>query len=379
MRTTLLLSILLASCQPPATPTTVGYFDTGLPASQPVETQAMTFRTQVVTEGLTFPWSMAFLPNGTVLVTERGGNLRVIENGILRAEPVRGLPEVWSRGQGGLLEVALHPDFEQNRFIYLTYSKPMDGGAHTALMRAVFDGTALTDTLTLFTGGPASGRGQHFGSRIVFDRDGYLYFSIGDRGRMEDAQSLTNAAGKVFRIHDDGRVPEDNPYVGTAGAWPQIWTHGNRNIQGMTVHPETGEIWATEHGPMGGDELNHIRKGLNYGWPAISYGINYNGSIITDDTARAGMEQPVWMWKPSIGPSGLTFVSGDKYPGWNGDVLAGSLAFTDLYRVDMQGDRAVAHEALLTGIGRVRDVRQGPDGYLYLLVESSGQLIRLLP
>lgn len=277
------------------------------------------------------------------------------------------------------MDVVLHPDFSSNSILYLSYSIPLEGGTHTGILRAKLNGNRLSDQQVIFTGGPASDRGHHFGSRFVFDNEGYLFFSIGDRGKMEDAQSLTNAAGKVFRIHDDGRVPADNPFINEVGAVTQIWSYGHRNIQGFTKHPETGVLWAHEHGPRGGDELNIVKKGANYGWPVISYGINYDGSIITNLREKEGLEQPVTYWDPSIGPAGLTFVSGDMYPGWKGNAMVGALAFTSVYRVEISDSTAEEQEQLLANIGRVRDVRQGPDGYLYVIVESSGEILRLLP
>jgi glucose/arabinose dehydrogenase len=381
MKHLVLASILLAACGGPvSTQTDFRYFPTDLPTSELIRSAKQDFVTQTVVSGLRGPWGMAFLPDGRMLITEKRGTLRIVLNGKLRPNPVQGVPEVVSRGQGGLLDVIAHPDFARNKTIYLSYSTPMDGGTNTAVMRAVLDGDRLTDQQVIFTGSPASERGHHFGSRFVFDRDGYLYFTIGDRGRQDDAQDLRSAAGNVFRILDNGGIPEDNPFFGSETAIPQIWSYGHRNIQGMAVHPVTGEIWAHEHGPRGGDELNIVRKGANYGWPVITYGINYNGSIITNERARPGMEQPEVMWDPSIAPSGLAFVSGDLYPGWTNDAMVGALAFVALYRVEFNADGTEAgQERLLSEIGRVRDVRQGPDGYLYVMVESSGEIVRLLP
>lgn len=380
LMTFLFASLWIAACSTSvSTQTDFAYFPTDLPKSDLIRSEKQNFHTQVVAKGLKNPWGMAFLPDGRVLVTERPGTLRMIENGRLLEAPVSGVPAVVARGQGGLLDVALHPQFETNSFVYLSYSIPLEGGTHTAIMRAKLDGNSLTEPTVIFTGGPASTRGHHFGSRIVFDNEGYLYFSIGDRGKMEDAQLLTNAAGKVFRIHDDGRVPADNPFVNEPGAFTQIWSYGHRNIQGFVKHPETGVLWAHEHGPRGGDELNIVRKAANYGWPVITYGINYDGSIITNEREREGMQQPAEIWDPSIGPSGLAIVTSDRYPGWKGNAMVGALAFTSVYRVEITGEAADSKEQLLANIGRVRDVRQGPDGYLYVMVESSGEIIRLLP
>lgn len=374
------LFVLVGCGGPVSTQSDFRYFPTDLPTSELIRTEKQDYVTQVVVSGLRGPWGMTFLPDGRMLITEKSGALRIVENGKLSSVPVSGVPAVVSRGQGGLLDVIAHPDFSRNKIIYLSYSIPLDGGTNTAVMKATLDGSRLTNQQVIFTGGPASERVHHFGSRFVFDRDGYLFFSIGDRGRQNDAQDLTTAAGNVFRIHDDGRVPVDNPFVNTPGAIPQIWSYGHRNIQGMAVHPETGVIWAHEHGPRGGDELNIVRKGANYGWPVITYGINYDGSTITTEREREGMEQPETYWDPSIAPAGLAFVTGDLYPGWKNNAMVGALAFVALYRVEFDGNGKPGHqERLLSEVGRVRDVRQGPDGYLYVMVESSGEIIRLLP
>lgn len=350
--------------------------------SNVVTTEDQNFVVQPVVTGLTSPWGMAFLPDGSVLITERGGTLRRVVDGQLQRDPVGNVPEVFARGQGGLLDVVIHPDYESNGWIYLSYSEPGEDGAHTAIMRAKLEGNALVQNEVIFRGSPKSTRGHHFGSRIAFDNEGYLYFTIGDRGQRDDAQLLNTYAGKSFRINEDGSIPADNPFVGQDGANPEIFTYGNRNPQGLVKHPVTGEMWAHEHGPRGGDEVNILRAGNNYGWPVISFGINYDGSIITPDTARAGMEQPVNYWLPSIGASGMTFVTGDKYPGWTGEnltLLSGSLALQFLQRSVYDGETLVKEEKLLEGVGRVRDVRQAPDGYIYLATESDGTIHRLVP
>ncbi len=351
-------------------------------SSNIITTEDQNFIVQPVLTGLSSPWGMAFLPNGSMLVTERGGTLRRIVDGQLLGEPVGNVPEVFARGQGGLLDVVTHPNYESNGWIYLSYSEPGEDGAHTAIMRAKLEGNALVQNEVIFRGSPKSTRGHHFGSRIAFDNNGYLYFTIGDRGQRDDSQLLNTYAGKSFRINDDGSIPADNPFVGQDGANPEIFTYGNRNQQGLVKHPVTGEMWAHEHGPRGGDEVNILRAGNNYGWPVISFGINYDGSIITPDTARAGMEQPVNYWLPSIGASGMTFVTGDKYPGWTGEnltLLSGSLALQFLQRSVYDGETLVKEEKLLEGVGRVRDVRQAPDGYIYLVTESDGTIHRLVP
>jgi glucose/arabinose dehydrogenase len=326
---------------------------------------------------------MTFLPDGSMLVTERGGTLRRIVDGQLLSEPVSNVPEVFARGQGGLLDVALHPDYASNGWIYLSYSEPDDDGAHTSIMRSKLEGNSLVQNEVIFRATPKTTRGHHFGSRFAFDNDGYLYFTIGDRGQRDDAQLLNSYAGKTFRIKDDGSIPADNPFVGQAGANPEIFTYGNRNQQGIVKNPVTGEIWAHEHGPRGGDEVNILRAGNNYGWPVISFGINYDGTVITPDTARVGMEQPVNYWLPSIGASGMTFVTGDTYPGWapgeHLTLMSGSLALRFLQRSVYNGNVLVKEENLLENIGRVRDVRQAPDGYIYLMTENDGVIHRLIP
>ncbi len=350
--------------------------------SNVVITEDQNFVVQTVVTGLNSPWSMAFLPDNSMLITERGGTLRRVVDGVLINEPVGNVPEVFARGQGGLLDVVIHPEFESNGWIYLSYSEPGEEGAHTAIMRAKLEGNTLVENEVIFRGSPKTNRGHHFGSRIAFDNNGYLFFTIGDRGQREDSQLLNTYAGKSFRINDDGSIPSDNPFVGRDGANPEIFTYGNRNQQGLVKHPITGEMWAHEHGPRGGDEVNILRAGNNYGWPVISFGINYDGSVITPDTARIGMEQPINYWLPSIGASGMTFVTGDTYPGWGGEnltLLSGSLALQFLQRSVYDNNTLVKEEKLLEGIGRVRDVRQAPDGFIYLATETDGTIHRLIP
>lgn len=339
------------------------------------------FQVQTVLDGLGIVWGMDFLPDGRVLVGEKDGDLYLVENGVRIEEPIGNVPEVYDRGQGGLMDVTLHPNFEENGWIYFSYSKPGPGGAMTSIMRAKYDHDthALFDNEEIYTGQPFTDNGRHFGSRIVFDPNGYLFFSIGDRGNRPMAQDITTSNGNLFRLYDDGTVPEDNPFVGKEGL-DEIYTYGLRNIQGMDVHPETGIIWTNEHGPRGGDELNvHHAGGLNFGWPEISYGINYDGTTFTDETERPGMEQPVTYWDPSIAPSGLAFVTSDRYPGWKGDVLNGALRFQLIARVVVDGTDFVKEERIVEGIGRIRDVVQAPDGYIYFSNESNGTVNRILP
>jgi glucose/arabinose dehydrogenase len=340
-----------------------------------------TFRVVTVVDGLEHPWGMAFLPDGSILVTERPGRLRLVRNGVLEPEPIAGVPEVWARGQGGLLDVALHPDFERNRLVYLSYSKPGPNGATTAVARGRLVDGRLEDVEDIFVADAWTNRGQHFGSRLVFDGKGHLFISVGDRGVMQEAQNPSNHQGTIIRLHDDGRVPADNPFVGREGFRPEIYAYGIRSPQGLALHPETGELWETEHGPRGGDEINLILPGRNYGWPTITYGINYNGEKISDHTHMEGMEQPLHYWVPSIATSGLAFYTGDKFPGWKGDAFVGGLAGQQLVRLRFDGTRRVAIEVLLTELKRrIRDVRNGPDGYLYLLVdEPSAPMLRLEP
>jgi aldose sugar dehydrogenase len=304
-----------------------------------------------------------------------------VRDGRLDPRPLEGVPAVHADRQGGLLDVVLHPDFERNRLVYLSYSRPgRNGQATTAVIRGRLEGHALVDVEDVIETHAWGSGGSHFGSRLVFDRDGYLYVTIGDRGEMNRAQDLSDHAGTTLRLHDDGRVPADNPFVGRAGARPEIFTYGNRNAQGMAVHPVTGQVWQTEHGPRGGDEVNLILPGRNYGWPVITYGINYNGTPITDLTEKEGMEQPLHYWVPSIATSGTAIYDGDRFPAWRGDVFVGGLAGRQLARLRFDGNRLVHEETLLEGGPRIRDVRSGPDGYLYLLTDAGdGAIVRLVP
>ena len=341
------------------------------------------FRVVTLVEGLANPWSLAFLPDGRMLVTERRGRLRVVSKDFkLDPKPVEGVPRVAAVGQGGLFDVVLHPKFAENGWIYLAYNGPGDAGHGTELMRAKFEGHRLTQQQVLFRLEPKSGGGLHFGGRIVFDLEGHVYLTLGDRGENERAQRLDDHAGSVIRLHDDGRVPADNPFVKRAGAKPEKFTLGNRNMQGAALHPKTGELWTHEHGPQGGDEINVIRAGRNYGWPVITYGVNYGiGTRIGEGTHKPGMEQPLYKWVPSIAPSGMAFYEGDKFPDWRGNLLIGALRDEMLVRLELDGEKVMKEERLVKdAIGRIRDVRVGPDGYVYLLTdESNGALARLEP
>jgi len=355
-----------------------------LPAhAQVFNSEVQRFRVQTVTEGLEFPWGLAFLPDGRMLVSERPGRLRLVAaDGRLDPKPIEGLPPIAAIGQGGLLDVALHPNFARNTLVYLSYAAEGPGGYGTEVLRGRLDGHALRDVQVIFRMQPKSKTSHHFGSRLVFDRKGYLYITLGDRGEMERAQRLDDHAGSVIRLHDDGRVPADNPFVIKPGAKPEKFTLGNRNMQGAALHPQTGEIWAHEHGPQGGDEINIIRAGVNYGWPVITYGRNYGtGTKIGEGTAKPGMAQPLLYWTPSIAPSGMAFYTGERFPGWRGNLFVGALAGQMLVRLQLDGERIVHQERLLEGaLGRIRDVRQGPDGLLYLLIDSAqGRIVRLEP
>lgn len=341
------------------------------------------YQVESVVDGISVPWSMAWLPNGDMLVSERDAKLYRVRDGAIASE-IAGLPEIHVNGQGGLLDLALHPRYgegEEFDWLYFSYSDPAGAGkgSNTTLARAKLDESAMAELEILYKAGPKTDRGQHYGSRITFDDAGYLYFSIGDRGaRDENPQDLQRDGGKVYRLHDDGRVPEDNPFVDRAGAIAAIYSFGHRNPQGMAKHPETGAIWTHEHGPRGGDEVNIIKAGANYGWPILSYGINYNGTKFAQGTEREGYTAPAWYWDPSIAPSGMTFVTSEHYPEWQGHLLLGSLKFRYLQLARLDGDQIADTSVLFEGIGRVRDVRQGPDGFIYVATEGEG-IKRIVP
>ena len=335
-----------------------------------------------VTDGLEHPWGLAFLPDGRMLVTERPGRLRIVADGWLVPEPVAGVPAVWADGQGGLLDVALHPDFAQNGLVYLSYASPSADGddAATAVARGRLTGDRLEDVEEIYVALPRDDGGRHFGSRLVF-ADGYLFVTAGERGDTDRAQDLGDPAGSVIRLHDDGSVPVDNPFVSTAGARPELYSVGHRNPQGMALEAATGRIYAIEHGPKGGDELNLIEAGVNYGWPVITYGKSYMGFKIGEGTHKEGMAQPVHYWVPSISPSGLMIYDGERFPAWQGSFFAGALSGELLVRLEVAGGKAVVEERMLEDLEeRIRDVRQGPDGLIYLLTDHpDGMLLRLEP
>ena len=350
--------------------------------AQTVRTEEHSFRVVKVVDFLEHPWSLAFLPDGRMLVTERPGRLRVVKDGKLEPNPVQGLPQVTEHGQGGLHDVVLHPQFKTNQLVYLAYAARGRDGVGTELARGKLVGERLENVQVLFRQEPKGTSGDHFGGRIVFDRAGYVYLTLGDRGEMERAQKPGDHAGSVIRLHDDGRVPEDNPFFGKPGWKPEKFDLGHRNQQGAALHPKTGVLWTHEHGPQGGDEINIIRPGRNYGWPVITYGANYGtGTKIGEGTRKSGMEQPVHYWVPSIAPSGMAFYTGDKFPRWQGDLFVGALKDKMLVRLRLEGDRVVHEERMLKrALGRIRDVRVGPDGCIYLLNdEGRGALMRLEP
>ncbi|MEX0923165.1 MAG: PQQ-dependent sugar dehydrogenase [Rhodovibrionaceae bacterium] len=344
------------------------------------ETAQAKFQVQVLADGLEHPWGMAFLPDGALLITERPGGLRLFRDGALQAEPLSGLPEVWDSGQGGLLDVTLHPDFPGNPWVYLSYAKPGEGGAGTAVGRGKLEGNGLRDFEVIFELPRKTGRGQHFGSRLVFDREGYLFATIGERGERDRAQDPHDPAGSVLRIHDDGTIPEDNPFADGRAGHPAVYSYGHRNPQGMALHPETGELWVQEHGPQGGDEVNLPRKGGNFGWPVVTHGEEYGGGDI-GPADKPGFIAPVFHWTPSIAPSGMAFYDGTVFPEWQGDLFNGSLKFQLVSRLELDGDEVREEERFLEdAYGRIRDIEMGPDGFLYLLTDSgNGLLLRIEP
>ena len=359
-------------------------------AQKIVDTEQYKVNAVTLVSGLSNPWGLAFLPDGRMLVTERAGRMRIIEGGKLVPTAISGLPVAVEHGQGGMLDVVLHPKYAQTGWIYWTYNAGVPGAYGTEVARGKLGGTreapTMTDVQILFKLEPKTGAGQHFGSRIVFDRAGFLIVTFGDRGdnpnkgAEERAQKLNDHAGKSIRLTDDGKVPPDNPFIKTAGAKPEICTYGHRNMQGAAIHPITGKIWTHEHGPQGGDEINILVPGINYGWPVITYGVNYGtGTKIGEGTEKAGMAQPIYTWVPSIAPSGMAFYSGNYFPKWKGNLFVGALAKQSLVRLTFDGEKVVSEERLFVNkLGRIRDVREGPDGHLYLLTDATdGELIRL--
>jgi len=340
-------------------------------------------RLVTVAEGLEHPWGMSFLPDGRVLVTEKSGRLRIVTADGKVGPALRGVPEVDANGQGGLFDVALDPDFGSNHLVYVSFAEPRQGGNGTAVARGRLGDDGLSDVQVIFRQQPTVESGHHFGSRLVFARDGRLFVTLGERNSARaQAQTLDSHIGKVVRIERDGKVPADNPFVGQAGALAEIWSYGHRNVQGAALHPETGELWTNEHGPKGGDELNRTLAGRNYGWPIVSYGVEYSGATISDLPTAPGIEPPVHYWVPSIATSGMLFYTGDRFPRWKGNAFVGGLKSQQVVRLEFKGNEVVHEESLLRGVvkQRVRDVEQGTDGFIYLLTdEDRGRLMRIEP
>lgn len=381
-----LLFLALAACgadeAPPAGPKTEVAQRTDAP--RPDRTER--FRVETVASGLEHPWSIAFLSGGRMLVTERAGRLRIVDRAGRLSPPVAGLPEVWANGQGGLLDVALSPDFATDRTIYFSYAEPRTDGNGTAVAKGVLDdgpAPTLSQAQVIFRQQPTYRSSGHFGSRLAFAPDGTLFVTLGERmSGSERAQDLATHFGKVVRIRTDGSAPPDNPFIGRAGARPEVWTWGHRNPQSAAIHPQTGELWTVEHGPRGGDEINIARKGLNFGWPEVSFGKEYTGGTVGDGSGEAeGFTPPLYYWVPSIAPSGMTFYDGEAFPAWKGNLFVGALAGQHLARLVLDGERVVAEERLLADLGaRIRDVRTGPDGLIYVITdEDDGKILRLVP
>jgi glucose/arabinose dehydrogenase len=343
--------------------------------------------TSFFAEGISIPWAMVQLPSKEIIISERKGELRVVKNGLLLTQRITGLPEIHSNGQGGLLDLTLHPDFSQNQWIYFTYASKEgkdsgnSSGSNTALMRATLNisNFSLTDQKLLYKAQPNSKKGRHYGSRIVFDDKGFIFFSIGDRGQRDvNPQDISKDGGKIYRLHDNGKVPLDNPFLAKDGVKSAVFSYGHRNPQGLSIDPRTKSIWSHEHGPRGGDEVNLIKKGANYGWPEISYGINYNGTTLTDETEKSGMAQPALYWTPSIAPSDMIYVSSDKYPSLKGKFLVGSLKFDHLVLLTIEGVQVISQEKVFEDIGRARSLLQGEDGYIYVGIDGVG-IKKLIP
>jgi len=339
------------------------------------------YQYETVISGIAIPWGMVQLPDSNFLVTDRDGTLYFADVENKQNHRIQGLPEITARGQGGLLDIELHPLYSKNGWLYISYASPEGKGSgdNTTIMRAKLKERQLVEKQVVYKASPNSDRKHHYGGRLEFDRQGFLYFSIGDRGdRDTNPQNISLDGGKVYRIHDDGRIPADNPFVKTADAKTAIYSYGHRNPQGMEMNPATGEIWTHEHGPKGGDEINIVAKGKNFGWPVISYGVNYSGSRFTDLTEKSGMEQPIKYWVPSIAPSGMTFVTSDKYPELQGQLLVGSLKFGNVELCKLDGNKVLGCDVLFEGLSRVRNVKQMADGYIYIATEAD-KIVRVIP
>ncbi|MBS9523693.1 PQQ-dependent sugar dehydrogenase [Litoribacter alkaliphilus] len=367
---TLVLSAALFSCAE----NNNGEINDPLSPTNMTESDMLNFSVDTLYTDLENPWGMVWLEDGRMLVTERQGEILIFENDEFTGEKVQGMPDVYARGQGGLLDIQRKDDW-----LYIAYAKPMQGGGATTIMRARLEGNNLVDQEELIQTTPATDSGVHFGCRIIFDNEDYLYFSSGERGTKPNAQDLTNSHGKIHRINLDGSIPEDNPFVNEPNAVKSIWTYGNRNPQGMIYDAENNRIWAHEHGPKGGDELNLIEKGKNYGWPLVTFGVDYDGSVISEETEKEGITPPVHYWDPSIAPCGMVQVTSDRYGAWQGNLLIGALAHQHVARVELDGTTYAGEEKLLQDIGRVRHVAQSPDGYIYVITEGTGLMVKLIP
>lgn len=364
----IVLTFIVLSCQAQVKPNDIA-----------IQDEVIKYTFETVAAGIPVPWGMAFLPDNSMLVTEKSGVLYHIKNGV--KTEVKNVPAVYNRGQGGLLDIVLHPDYAQNGWIYITYSSTEGEGqgGNTKLIRTKLLNGGLTQIESLYKCEPNTTKGQHFGSRIAFDKEGYLYFSAGERGNhFVNPQDITRDNGKIYRLNDDGSIPKDNPFVGQPNAKEAIYTYGNRNPQGLALNPYTGAIWEHEHGPQGGDEINIVKKGANYGWPVVTYGIDYDNTIISNEQQKPGIEDPIYYWLPSIAPSGMVFVTSDKYTDWKGNLLVGSLKFQYLELVKLEGNKIIGRQKIATGIGRLRNVAQGPDGYIYIGVEEKG-ILKIIP
>ena len=374
--TALMTAAFITSCMAPANEPVLGQ---GAPRSPTPKIMAPPGSVTTVAKGLEHPWGLEFLLDGRMLVTERPGRLRIVARDGTLSAPLTGVPEVYARGQGGLLDVALDPAFAKNQTIYLSFAEPDDGLAGTSVARAKLGERGLTDVRVIYRQTPKVMGGGHYGSRIVFRRDGTIFVTQGERmNYREQAQNLASGLGKVVRINPDGTIPRDNPFVGRKDVRPEIWSYGHRNVQAAALHPDTGELWTIEHGARGGDELNHPQAGKNYGWPVITYGIDYSGAKIGEGTAKKGMEQPIYYWDPVIAPSGMIFYTGDAYPGWKGSIFVGSLTPGALVRLQLQNGKVIKEERYLDLDERIRDVAQGPDGLIYVITDSDeGRILRL--
>lgn len=375
-RTLLIISVSAAGCRAQRPSGPAPHSSTPAPIDGAV-------RVETVASGLRNPWGLAILPDGRMLVTEKSGTLRVVEQNGKVSSPLAGVPPVDASGQGGLLDVALDPSFASNHLVYLSYAEPgPNGTAGTAALRGRLGATGLEDVNVIYRQDPKVVGGNHFGSRIVFAPDGKVFITQGERFAYRDqAQNLNSLLGKVVRLNPDGTVPPDNPFVGKSGARPEIWSYGHRNVEAAAVHPETGKLWTIEHGAMGGDELNHPEAGKNYGWPVITYGLDYNGSRIGVGAVKEGMEQPVYYWDPVIAPSGMIFYTGNKFPEWKSNIFVGGLASNVLVRLVLENGRVTKEERYLHDLHeRIRDVQQGLDGYIYVITDNNnGRILRLMP